>query len=389
MSRIHLRRTLAAALAVSATAALAPAAEAGKRDKQANKRGNSPVVSVMTRNLYLGTDLIPIATAPDIDAFKQAATAGFEQVQATNFPARARLIAREIKRTRPDLIGLQEAALWRTGPEDGVHPNATDVAYNFVAILRRALKRIGLDYGVVRVTEEADIEGPTSEGFDVRLTMRDAILVNRKRRGLRIVGRGGDNFEELLVLPTVVGNITVKRGYAYADVVLASRKGGKGKGKRRRARGAAKRVQRHRFRFVDTHLEAFLDSFREAQARELVGPNGPVAGKRTVILVGDVNSDPKGSQPEAWQIIEDSTLRDTWPWLYPRRPGYTCCTVGPALMDPPRPSPFDHRIDDVFAQGKLRPLNARVVGTNPATSRTRSGLWASDHAGVVTRIRLR
>jgi len=387
MSRIHLRRTLAAALAVSATAALAPAAEAGKRDKQANKRGNSPVVSVMTRNLYLGTDLIPIATAPDIDAFKQAATAGFEQVQATNFPARARLIAREIKRTRPDLIGLQEAALWRTGPEDGVHPNATDVAYNFVAILRRALKRIGLDYGVARVTEEADIEGPTSEGFDVRLTMRDAILVNRKRRGLRIVGRGGDNFEELLVLPTVVGNITVKRGYAYADVVLASRKGGKGK--RRRARGAAKRVQRHRFRFVDTHLEAFLDSFREAQARELVGPNGPVAGKRTVILVGDVNSDPKGSQPEAWQIIEDSTLRDTWPWLYPRRPGYTCCTVGPALMDPPRPSPFDHRIDDVFAQGKLRPLNARVVGTNPATSRTRSGLWASDHAGVVTRIRLR
>lgn len=393
MNRTHLRRMLVTVLAVAATAALAPAVEAAKPDAQA-KRGKSPVVTVMTRNLYLGTDLIPIALAPDIDAFKQAATNGFNQVKATDFPARAKLIAREIKRTKPDLIGLQEASLWRTGPEDGTWPNATEVAFDYIKILRRALKRTGLDYGVVRVTKEADIEGPTSEGFDVRLTMRDAILINKDRKGLRVAGRGGANYQELLALPTAVGTLTSTRGYAYADLVLTTGKGHTAGVRPPRVHRPGRRRghddgQRYRFRFVDTHLEAFGNAQREAQATELVGPDGPVAGKRTVIVVGDFNSDPKESQPEAWQIVEDSTLRDTWPWLYPSRPGFTCCVSDPGLIQDPPPSPFDHRIDDVFAQGRLQPLNARVVGTNPAQSRTKSGLWASDHAGVATRLRLK
>lgn len=355
-------------------------AKARARARGRAKLTGRSTIKAMTRNLYLGTDLIPIALAPSLAEFEQAASAGFDQVQATDFPARAKLIAREIKRTKPDLIGLQEAALWRTGPKDGVSGNATTVAYDYIKLLRRELRRQGQRYGVASVTREADIEGPTAEDFDVRLTMRDAILV-RKRPGLRVVGRGGDNYESLLQLPTQAGTFTSTRGYAYADMVLKTRSG---KGKR-------KRVKTHRFRFVDTHLEAYGDEIREAQAAELVGPDGPVAGRKTVIVAGDFNSDPAEGQPqpEAWHIVESSSLRDTWPWLYPNRPGHSCCTRGPALMDPPRPSPFDHRIDDIFAQGALRPLNARIVGTNPATSRTRSGLWASDHGGLVTKFKLR
>ena len=45
-----------------------------------------------------------------------------------------------------------------------------------------------------------------------------------------------------------------------------------------------------KFRFVNTHLEAFGEpSIREAQAKELV--KGPAKSKKQVVLVGDMNSD--------------------------------------------------------------------------------------------------
>lgn len=255
------RHALAALLAFMAIVAIASAAEAKRSGP------NNPNVSVMTRNLYLGTDLLAIATAPTLAEFEQRATAGFEQVQATDFPARAQSIAREVKRTKPDLIGLQEAALWRTGPKDGAATPATEVAYDYVALLLAALDEVGLRYSVASSTDEADIEGPTSGGFDVRLTMRDVVLVSDRRKGLEVTGRGGANYAARVPLPTVAGVFTVLRGYAYADLELGERD----------------------FRFVDTHLEAFLEAARVAQAQELVAPGGPVQGQR-VIVVGDMNS---------------------------------------------------------------------------------------------------
>ncbi|MEX1143134.1 MAG: endonuclease/exonuclease/phosphatase family protein [Thermoleophilaceae bacterium] len=372
MNRTLARRLVAVVLALMATVAFAPAVQANgdgsgsgkaKGKAKAKQRAN---VTVMTRNLYLGTDLLPIVLAPTLADFEAAATAGFQQVQATNFPARARLIAREIRRTKPDLIGLQEVALWRTGPK-GPAP-ATNVVYDYVRILRRALERTGQRYMVVRKTTEADVEGPTSGDFDVRLTMRDVILA-KKRKGMRILRRGGGNFDAAIALETQAGTFTSTRGFAWADVKLRGK----------------------RFRFVDTHLEAFGNEVRTAQAAELVAPGGPARVRGRVILVGDLNSDPEGDtgpgpEPDAWQVLVDAGLRDTWPWLYPNRPGHACCIQDPGLMGP---ATFTHRIDDVLAKGRLRPLNARIVGTHPRRSRTRSGLWASDHGGLAVRIKLK
>lgn len=367
MNRTHARRMVAALLALTALAAVAPVAEAAKKGKA--KKGNANV-TVMTRNLYLGTDLIPIAASPNIDAFKANATAGFNQVKATNFPARSKLIAKEVKRTKPDLIGLQEAALWRTGPSDGsTSPNATKVEFDYVKLLTKALKQQGLNYSVGRVTNEADIEGPTSGNFDVRLTMRDVVLVNKDRKGLKVTGKGGKNFTARIPFPTAAGTFNVLRGYAYVNAKL---------------NGKA-------FRFVDTHLEAYLDTTRTAQAQELVSAAGPVKGSR-VIVVGDMNSDPNnagGSPPTAYNALIAGGLKDTWPALYPTKTGYECCLKTDSLTDPPSPSPFDHRIDQIFSKGKVRPLSAKIVGTNPANSRTKSGLWASDHGGVVTKLKLK
>jgi len=359
MNRTSARRSLAAFLALTALTAIVPAAEAAKAKKK-----RSTNVTVMTRNLYLGTDLIPIALAPNRPAFEAAASAGFAQVKATNFAARSKLIAKEIKRTKPDLIGLQETALWRTGPKDGTATRAGDVQIDYLALLRKALKQAKLKYSVVRVTNEADIEGPLQENLDVRLTMRDVILA-KKRDGMKVRKRGGGNYTAALAIPTVAGTFTSRRGFAFADLNLNGK----------------------RFRFVNTHLEAYGDQFRTPQAQQLVGGAAGKSGR--VILVGDMNSDPNGDEPNAFNTLIAAGFTDTWARLHPGDPGLTS-GLNADLKDPPSPNPFDDsRIDHVLYKGKIRPLNSTIVGKNPANSRTSSGLWASDHAGVVTKYKLK
>ena len=145
-------------------------------------------VKVMTRNLYLGADLVPAILAGTPGEAREAAGDIYEAVVDTNFTARAKLIAEEIRRSNPHLIGLQEVALWRRGQRgaaDGAATPATEVVYDFLDSLRHELDRLGLDYRVVSVQREADIELPTSISgddaaeFDGRLTMHDAILVRR------------------------------------------------------------------------------------------------------------------------------------------------------------------------------------------------------------------
>ena len=61
----------------------------------------APRVTVMTRNLFLGADLIPLATTPPGAPFQQAAGTLFDGVKATDPDARMKLIAREIADGRP------------------------------------------------------------------------------------------------------------------------------------------------------------------------------------------------------------------------------------------------------------------------------------------------
>jgi hypothetical protein len=54
---------------------------------------------------------------------------------------RAEALADEIVRASPDLVGLQEAALFRTQiPADGPATPATNVSYDFIQILIDALE---------------------------------------------------------------------------------------------------------------------------------------------------------------------------------------------------------------------------------------------------------
>ncbi len=332
----------------------APAAEA--------KPG--PKLTVMTRNIFLGGNIALPIPATSREDFEQRTTQLWQQVQATDFPARAKLLAREVRRTRPDVIGLQEVALWRRGPDglkDAAATPATTVVSDFLAIMRTEL---GSRYRLGHVQTEADIEAPTSLGYDVRVTMRDAVLV-RRRTGLRIRRRLGANYAVSFDVPTQIGTLRSRRGWTAIDGALRGR----------------------RFRFVNTHLEAFSDAVRLAQARALAA--GPVRKRGTVIVAGDLNSDPTGAtgaNPAAYNVFRSAGLRDSWLLRNPKGSGNNCCLKQETLTDPP-PGPFDHRVDHILAKGRFKGLRTRIVGTDP-DNRTAAGLWPSDHGGGATTLRL-
>ena len=176
MNRFHKTFTILLALAL-----LAPAAADAGRSKKKTKNVN---VTLMSRNLYLGADIIKLATAKDRNDFEQKATALFNTVRTTDFPSRAPLIAAEIRKHKPEFVGLQEVALWRSGPKDGDTTPATKVEYDWLDELDDALDRRGLNYRVVRKQVEFDFEGPTSQGQDIRFTQQDAIL-QRVKKGVK------------------------------------------------------------------------------------------------------------------------------------------------------------------------------------------------------------
>ena len=175
--RAHRRALLATAVCAAAVALVPAAAQAGGTVNDPPK--------VMTRNLYLGADLNPgiaaLTCTPQPFCLLAANQGIWNAVVATDFPARAKKLAKEIDDDDPYIVGLQEVALWRSGPIDNAK-NATTVEYDFLTSLLNELKARGNKYTASVVQQEADIESPSAsppyfaDGRDRRLTMRDVIL---------------------------------------------------------------------------------------------------------------------------------------------------------------------------------------------------------------------
>jgi endonuclease/exonuclease/phosphatase family metal-dependent hydrolase len=351
MTRIKLLAVLVAVAAFTAAAARAEQPHPFAGDRQ---------VTVMTQNLYLGTDLNPIFNAPNLFALFAAVGNGWAQVQANDFPARAQAIADEIAAAKPDLVGLQEAELYRTDfPPDGPATPAGTVAYDFIDLLVDALADRGLSYEPVTVFNGTDVELPAGlpPTLDVRFTDRVALLArtDEKTADLKLSNAQSGTYPTELTLNTVFGQLTVPRGWTSVDVKI---------------RGKS-------FRFVDTHLEAFSAAVRNRQAAELLA--GPAATDLPTVAVGDFNSGP-GVDLGAYNILLAGGFSDAWP----AGPGLTCCHKND-LHDPN--APLTKRLDLVLTRGGFETVSADVVGEQVG-DRTPSGLWPSDHAGVVATLRL-
>src|SRR3954447_7282915 len=141
----------------------------------------------MTRNLYLGADVITLATAQNETEEAQHASQLFATLNQTNFPLRAQAIAKEIATYKPDVLALQEVSSYHRGP-DGVHDktkNSTTPVADWMTILQGELKKRGQHYRIAARHTYDDVETALSEGYDLRSTWGEAVLV-RTGKGTRV-----------------------------------------------------------------------------------------------------------------------------------------------------------------------------------------------------------
>ena len=314
-------------------------------------------VKVMTYNLFQGTDFIEVLSAQSWSEFLAATQATLDDVVASNLPARMQAIAHQIAITSPDLVGLQEATLWRLGP--GPYP--TQVLYDPLQELLDALNAEGQHYSAVVVENEYELQGPLP-GFVnyLRASGRNVLLARSDEADLQLSNAQTGNFNALLQIPTFLGPLTINRGWASVDAQLHGRS----------------------FRFIVTHLENPIPQIsatyllQQAQALEL--SNVPANTSLPVILVGDFNAianEPADPSNEAYQEMLNLGFSDAWLDRNPPRPGLTWPLDNATSMDT-----ASQRIDFVFYRGLVNARTARLAGD--AKQDKVDGMWPSDHAGL-------
>lgn len=330
-----------------------------------------PKLTVMTRNLYLGTDLTDNVLAETPAQLVAAVTIDWGHVVDTDFPTRAGALAAEVRATRPDVIGLQEVTLWRDQfVSDLTGPNASRVVYDFLAILLDRLAAAGTRYVPVSESVNADVEAPrvnpaSPNGLtDVRITDRDVILVRAPLAGKFTNPQDGHYAAQLQIpSPPPLGTVVFTRGWASIDY---------------------RHDARTTVRIFDTHLDTASPPesglFQVAQGNEFLAL--VAASPYPVIALGDFNSSADGSDTPTYANLT-ARLTDAWSTARPGDPGFTWGQ--PELLDGVQPA--TRRIDLILTSTPWPADRAEVVGDVPFRA-TPAPIWASDHFGVAVRLTL-
>ncbi len=333
----------------------------------------SGVVKVMSRNVYIGTDVDLVLEAEDLEAVPLLVQIAYQMLQSTDFSSRAVALAEEISKTRPHLIGLQEMSkFYIQSPGDmadgGMTP-ATDLFLDFFEILMEAIeaKELDYEYEVAAVVKNANVELPMFTGVDdmgnytfddIRIEDHDVILV---RSDVNYSNPVAVNYDSMLVVDPSIG-LVIPRGYVAVNAQI----------------GQTSVV------FANTHLEAAYDreDLRMAQVSQLLD-----AFKNEllpVIIVGDFNS--QATTGTTYQFVISEGYNDVWidNTLTYNANGYTFGHSSNLTNSEPL---LFERIDFIFAGPQGNPVVGEgfVLG-DEKRDMTTSGLWPSDHAGVVTKL---
>jgi endonuclease/exonuclease/phosphatase family metal-dependent hydrolase len=315
-------------------------------------------VKVMTYNMYPGTEFSGIFLSQNPQELVSEVAEAFTDVQASNVHERIDEIADQIASGKPDLVGLQEVALWRFGfPQDPAP--AQEVAFDFLQMLLDRLEARGAKYSAISVQTNLDAEltgvFSATSALDVRYTDRVVIIARTDlaTSDLKIESISAGTFSTLLPVELLGTTLTVPRGWTSADV--------KHRGKT--------------YRFVNAHLESFYEPVQWAQASELV--QGPANTELPTILAGDFNSD-AASGGFSYQIITGAGFSDVWSVTNFAQSGFTwpLSDENPSVILNP-----SQRVDLILLRGSLTAASSNLVGEENGDITT-SGFRPSDHAGL-------
>jgi hypothetical protein len=360
-------------------------------------------IDVMTQNQYLGADLGPVleAAISDPSNMNDAVVEALGKIAARRPAERVRALAAEIGQRKPDVVGLQEAFTFKCEPYPGF-PTMTGFGCDdpiiknaFTDHLENTEEALRGKYVVAGKVTNLKIDAIPFQvnGYPALLSIadRDAILV---RSGLSarwvdfaLVGlcqkpsnEGCNYVTAPLPFPTPVGPIAIERGFLAVDVTIKGRV----------------------YRVFNTHLEQrFLAKnlpetrlLQVGQAAELVGTAlGTWGGSNTMIIVGDMNSDPRDRilappSPTPYEIFTSNGFWDTWLLRPHDNPGQTCCQAEDLAN---RRTELYERIDMIFSLPQpSHVLNMKLLG-NTMGDKTRppgnGGLWPSDHSALAAKLK--
>jgi hypothetical protein len=358
-SRLLVSGLAALSLGCAEENATAPSAVESGAGLEAFRMPSPRGLVVMTQNIYVGTDVDAVigalvTTNPNDDI--PALLAAVATLNETDFTARAAGFAEEVRRFRPDVIGLVEVSRIDIDldltPLGGPHIVAHE---DFLPELTAALKRRHLHYRVAAVNQNfvaAPLPGVSLTDYDVTLVAAGV------RVGQDVIAH---NFAAN-VGPVAPG-ISLTYGFTSVPVTVAGR----------------------HYVVATTHLQddvgpADLTLLRAAQMQELVAA---IPTDRPAVLMGDLND---FVATPMYQVATGAGFTDVWPALRPGHDGFTCCHSS-NLTDARIPN---QRIDYIFARGfgqQDDPVDGWIVRFGLLPREMVEGplhpIFVSDHLGLV------
>jgi len=370
-------------------------------------------IDVMTQNQYLGTDLTPVITSPP-ELISERVVAALENVAASLPAERLSRLASLVRQRSPHAVVLNEAFAYTCTDLPGTPPTQgcgnQRIKGAFVDFLATTEANLGGRYVTkARVRNFAVSELPFMiDGYVAFLGVedRDAILVRQDvapfaqavplalnpdcRPSLE-----GCNYQAVPTLDTALGPVTIERGYAAVDLLLAGQP----------------------YRIFGTHLEVrqiipgndplalSTQTLQRMQAAELqqVAALFPAAPGTRKLIVGAINSAEAdgtgtiptfiGPLPPPYAIFAGSGYTDVWKL----RPGATKGKGAPLVGNSccqdedlgNHKSALYERIDIIFSSdAPKKVLDARLLGeaVSDKTPPRGWGVWPSDHASVAARM---
>lgn len=328
-----------------------------------DSRSNAIRLTVMTRNLFVGTDVDRLIGVTDPNQIPFIVADLWELLLANDARDRMAAVAREIAAHRPHLVGLQEVSTFRVQHPADFQLNAETIVIDFVPSLLTELAALGTDYQVVAQVKNMDVElprlNPDFSLTDVRVTDYDVILA---RADVETAMPLGMNYDASWFLAP---GVEIPRGLVAVDAMIDGQT----------------------FRFVNTHpepVETQGGAVQSLQASELV--DLLATETRPTILLGDLNTEAVSGA--TYGMLVDAGFLDVFDMRRPDGRGdLTCCHSVDLSSDG---VPLVKRIDHVMVRNFAalwpstgRPaIDVEVLGDDPA-EKSAGGLWPSDHAGIV------